>query len=204
VNRKSFWPTVRLVAVFVLVVGAGALAQAPKQRHFSGLINDYTPETGGGPWEMRGIWSLTLSPQRGTADFLGAMNMTHSDYWVVLNPGAANDDSAITGRHPHTHHITMKGAALIENANGCTIEVMGKASITADGGFPPFDPTGANPSPLVVCVTGGTEVQYSNVTLTFSSPASGHFGPQAIHGFVRRGGLGKDDLKELRDADFGR
>ncbi|MGC1635238.1 MAG: hypothetical protein WA744_07280, partial [Candidatus Acidiferrales bacterium] len=40
-------------------------------------------------------------------------------------------------------------------------------------------------SMLQVCVNGGTDVPFSNVTLVFGAPASGHFGMQAIHGVVR-------------------
>ena len=43
---------------------------SPPPRHFSGLINDYTPSAavvGGGPYEMRGKWSLDLDERRGTA-----------------------------------------------------------------------------------------------------------------------------------------
>jgi hypothetical protein len=36
-----------------------------------------------------------------------------------------------------------------------------------------------------VCVTGGTQVESSNITLVFGAPASGHFGSQPINGAVR-------------------
>jgi hypothetical protein len=39
---------------------------------------------------------------------------------------------------------------------------------------------------LTVGVTGGTQVAFSNITLVFGMPASGHFGSQAINGAVRR------------------
>jgi hypothetical protein len=38
---------------------------------------------------------------------------------------------------------------------------------------------------LQVCVNGGTDVPFSNVSLVFGAPASGHFGMSAIHGVVR-------------------
>jgi hypothetical protein len=37
---------------------------------------------------------------------------------------------------------------------------------------------------LQVCILGGTEANFSNVTLVYTGPATGHFGPQAIHGVV--------------------
>jgi hypothetical protein len=169
----------------MLAVGAGALAQAPTPRFFSGLINDYT--LGGGPYEMRGVWSVTLDPRSATGDFSAAMNMVHSDYYVVNNPSAANDDTS-TGRNPHTHHITMKGAALTENVNGCEIQLIGSATATLNGGAPPFDPTLTKPSTATVCITGGVAVKYANVSLTFESvsPAATHFGSQPIHGVIRK------------------
>jgi hypothetical protein len=58
------------------------------------------------------------------------------------------------------------------------------ASITGNGGYPPFAPEGQLSS-LTVCVTGGTQVEFSNITLVFGAPASGHFGSQPINGAVR-------------------
>lgn len=173
--------------VALLLVGFSRVSAQPQPipQYFIGTISDYTPQTGGGSWEVRGTWSLTLSRFGHSADFSAAINMTHDDYWVTQNPSAVNDNTA-SGRHPHTHHIMLKDAAVADNVNGCLLEVSGKATVTADGAFPPFDPTGTNPSLLVVCVTGGSTVAFSNVTLTFSAPASGHFGPQAIHGVIRK------------------
>ncbi len=59
--------------------------------------------------------------------------------------------------------------------------ITGSASVTGNGGYPPFAPQGQT-SPLTVCVTGGTQVGFSNMTLVFGMPASGHFGSQAING----------------------
>jgi hypothetical protein len=193
VKNQIFWCVVALAALVVLAAGRIGLAQAPTPRHFSGLLNDYTLQTGGGPYEMRGSWSVTLDPRSATGDFSAAMNMVHSDYYVVLNPSAANDDSS-TGRNPHTHHITMKGAALTEDVNGCEIQLVGPASVTLNGGAPPFDPMLTNPSQATVCITGGVGVEYANVSLTFAagSPASGHFGSQPIHGVIRRSGTDRD------------
>jgi hypothetical protein len=60
--------------------------------------------------------------------------------------------------------------------------VTGTATITGNGSPAPF----ANPSPLTICVPGGGDVKFSNVTLAFGLPASSHFGTQAIHGVVVR------------------
>ena len=39
---------------------------------------------------------------------------------------------------------------------------------------------------LTVCVTGGIQVAFSNITLVFGMPASGQFGSQAINRVARR------------------
>ena len=48
-------------------------------------------------------------------------------------------------------------------------------------------------STLQICVNGGSDVPFSNVTLVFGTPASGHFGMQAIHGVVRKWKFDLDD-----------
>lgn len=195
-NIRKYMTTLALLAAAALVgfaLHAGAQTSSPTPRYFAGLINDYTPQTLAGPYEMRGSWSVTLDPRSATGDFAAEMNMTHSDYYVVLNPSAANDDTS-TGRNPHTHHIIMKGAALAENVNGCEIQLIGPSTVTLNGGAPPFDPMFTKPSTATVCITGGVKVPYANVSLTFESgsPAASHFGSQPIHGVIRKSGLGPD------------
>jgi hypothetical protein len=184
-SKNSWWA--QIAVLLVLAAGVGTRAQAPTPRFFSGLLNDYT--LGAGPYEMRGSWSVNLNPHSATGDFSAAMNMVHSDLYVVNNPSAVSDDSS-TGRNPHTHHITMKGAALSENVNGCEIQLVGPASVTLNGGAPPFDPMLTMPSQATVCITGGVAVKYANLSLTFESgtPAAGHFGSQPIHGVIRKSG----------------
>jgi hypothetical protein len=70
--------------------------------------------------------------------------------------------------------------------------------LTGNGSIAPFE-TDPPSSTLQVCVTGGNEVPYSilnsNITLVFGGPATTHFGPQAIHGVVRKpsaDSIGKD------------
>ena len=185
-SKLPFWK-VSIIAVLAIAASTGAWAHdPPPPRHFSGLINDYTPETGvSGPWEMRGEWSLDLEGNSGKANFSAVLNMTHSDYWVVLNPAKVDDDSA-TGRHPHTHHITIEDAMVTPLAGG-GFELSGPVYVTNDGGAAPFmklcSPT--NPCTLTVAITGGTIVPFSNITLTFAGPPTTHLGQQAIHGFVR-------------------
>lgn len=185
-NRKTILLAACAVAVFFLAFGTSALAQDGPW-HFSGLINDYTPQTvnPAGPWEVRGSWSLDLEDFGHRANFSAALNMTRSDYWIVLNPSAVNDDTAATGRNPHTHNITMTNAVVTSGSGSCAgLEATGAATISANGGAAPFASLGA--TTLTVCITGGANVKYSNVTLTFSYPASTHFGMQPVHGVVRK------------------
>ena len=190
--------------VLVFALGTTALAQNRTPRHFHGVINDFTAAHDAkgktsGPWELHGTWHLDLSWDGSTADFSAAVSMEDSDYWLLINPNPpANPDSPAT-RSPHTHHISMNSAQVTWDpssvSSGCPTAsynpatttgfmVTGSASVTANGGYPPFAPQGQL-SPLTICVTGGTQVGFSNVTLVFGTPASGHFGTQPINGAVR-------------------
>lgn len=177
-----------LIASLVLTMAIGAMAQGPGQpRRLSGLISDYTAVSGvSGPWEMRGEWSLSLDDDSNAANFSATLNMTHSDYWVVQNPGSADDNTA-TGRHPHTHHITVMHATVTPLATG-GFEVSGPVYVTNDGNPAPFMAkcSTSTPCTLTVDVTGGTIVQLSNLGMTFGGPPTGHFGTQPIHGVVRK------------------
>jgi len=188
--------------VLVLALGTSAAAQGRTREHFRGIINDFTPAhtvKPSGPWEIHGVWRLDLSPGGGTADFSAALTMENSDYWLLINSNPPADPDSPATRTPHTHHIALKDAQVTWDpsavSSGCPAAsykpatttgfmVTGMASITGNGGYPPFAPEGQL-SPLTVCVTGGTQVEYSNITLVFSAPASGHFGSQPINGAVR-------------------
>lgn len=188
--------------VVVLALATIALAQNQSRVQFRGIINDFTPAHNAagkpsGPWELHGIWRLGLHGDSGTAEFSAALTMENSDYWLLINP-SADPDSPST-RTPHTHHIAMRNAQVSWDpslvSSSCPTAgytpstttgfvVTGSASVTGNGGYPPFAPEGQL-SPLTVCVTGGSQVEFSNITLVFGAPASGHFGSQAINGAVR-------------------
>jgi hypothetical protein len=164
--------------------------------HLQGVINDYSPVAGSSTlaptvWEVRGPWQMSLDKEDGTASFIASVTME-------LSP--VDQNSTVIGGlvlSQHTHDIRMKGKINFNptdcppNATGtpaytARFEINGMATVSANGGGFPPPPAMAEPSPLQVCIEGGTVTAYSNVTLMFQAPASGHFGGQAIHGVVRK------------------
>jgi hypothetical protein len=199
-KNKTLWCALHIVAVLMLVVATGALAQAPTPKHFSGILNDFTPATISGhvvgPWEIRGQWSLDLKGDSGQVNFSAAVTMELTDLAVAESVASADVPAS---RISHTHHITMTNATISTDTSVCPaltpppptppasgpgFVVIGPVSITGNGTAAPFEAKG--PSTLQVCVTGGSEVQFSNVTLVLTGPATGHFGVQPIHGVVRK------------------
>jgi len=166
-------------------------AQDLRNVHFKGIINDYSPSTvSGGPWEIRGSWSLDLHGS-GPANFSADLTMETSDYGIS---GATQVDPANPStRSPHTHHISVSSGTVSYDTSVCPannppttgsgIVVTGTATTSGNGSPAPFESKGA--STLQICLTGGTEVNFSNVTLVYTGPATTHFGPQAMHGVVR-------------------
>jgi hypothetical protein len=165
-----------IALLVVLAVSMPLLAANPKQKIFKGLMNAYSPQTTTGPYEIRGPWSLTWDCERGKADFYAAVNMELSDGWVMTKNNMNFDPNM---RGAHTHHITVVGGDVMPIANG--FRVTGIAKFTLSGGPAPMT---IEPSSVVIEVTGGTEVQYSNVSVTFLSPGSIHFGGEPLPGVV--------------------
>lgn len=179
-----------LCGMALALAAARVGAQELRGVHLGGLINDYSPSTvSGGPYEIRGQWSLDIN-RSGTADFTADLNMETSDYGIT---GATQVDPANPAtRSPHTHHISMTNAVVSYDTSVCPannppttgpgVVVSGTATTTGNGGPAPFESKGA--STLQVCITGGSEVEFSNATLVYTGPATGHFGTQPIHGVV--------------------
>lgn len=179
----------------VVAVAAIALVRVEAQDlrpvRFSGVINDYSPSTvAGGPYEIRGDWSLDVI-SGGTANFSADLNMETSDYGITDTTQV--DPTNPATRSPHTHHISMSNVTVSYSTSVCPansppttvsgLVVNGTATTTGNGGPATFEAKGA--STLQVCIMGGTEVNYSNVTLVYTGPATAHFGTQPIHGVVR-------------------
>jgi hypothetical protein len=193
-KSKILTSALRVVSLLLLVSGSCALAQERWPVHFSGVINDYSPYDPmitGSPYEMHGQWSLDLH-ERGTADFVA--DMTMSGY------GMTNGvlDATKGGMGAHTHHVKLTNIKVMWGIVGCPqyginpvtggFQISGTVSlITGNGTTAPFDPTSPPVSTLHVCVTGGNEIPYANVTMMFGGPAAvKHFGSQPIHGVVRK------------------
>jgi len=86
-----------------------------------------------------------------------------------------------SARMQHTHNITVEGGTVMPITGG--FEVTGPVTITKDGGPAP---TAIQGSTLVIDITGGTLVTFSNITLTFENGAANHFGSEPLHGVVRK------------------
>jgi hypothetical protein len=168
-----------------------AQAQDLRPVHFSGVLSDYSPSTvAGGPYEIRGEWALDVI-RGGTANFSADLNMETSDYGIT--GATAVDPTNPATRSPHTHHISMTNVSVSYDTSVCPanspattvsgLVVNGTATTTGNGGPATFEAKG--PSTLQVCIMGGTEVTFSNVTIVYTGPATGHFGAQPIHGVVR-------------------
>ena len=140
---------------------------------------------------MRGEWSLDIV-RGGIANFSADMAMETSDYGIT---GATQvDPTNPATRSPHTHHISVTNATVSYDTSVCPansppttgtgLVLTGPATTTGNGSPATFEAKGG--STIQVCIIGGSQVDYSNMTLVYSGPATGHFGPQPIHGVVRK------------------
>jgi hypothetical protein len=200
-SSKMYSWMLRIIALLALVSASSTMAQERLPERLGGIINDYTPLVPATPtkpssslYEMRGHWSLDWKGNSGKADFSAFMTMELSDYWILYSNSDATKPNI---RGAHTHHITMTDATVSSDTSetsSCPADnpattprfvVSGPANfITGNGNSAPFEKNG--PTMLQVCITGGSDVTYSNMTLVFTGPATTHFGSQAIHGAVRR------------------
>ncbi|MGC2402384.1 MAG: hypothetical protein WA510_21500 [Acidobacteriaceae bacterium] len=197
-KSKILVSAVRGFSVLLLVAGSCALAGERRAAHFSGLINDYSPlstSVKGSPWEMHGQWTMDLYPQSETADFEADMTMSG---FGMTSMGAVDPTQPLV--NPHTHHIRLTNVKIMWDITGCPtyappavttgFQIKSTVSLlTGNGSLAPFE-TDPPSSTLQVCVTGGSVIPYSiqnsNITLVFGGPATTHFGPQALHGVVRK------------------
>jgi hypothetical protein len=175
---KRFASMASITGFVLLAATSSTLAQTPDRPEsttLSGFINAYSAQSGGGPWEIRGEWSLKLHGQSGKADFSAVLTMVRSDYWVLGNPAGLTNPAL---RGAHTHHVAMVDGTVTPIANG--FELNGPIMVTGNGNQAPF----AAPT-LQVDVTGGQAVAFSNIALTFGGGAASHFGTYPLTGVVR-------------------
>ena len=181
------------VAMLMLTAASGALAWNSTPEHFKGTIGDFTlldtTVNPSGPYEMHGHWSLDLK-RDGKADFSMFMTMELSDYYFWSANIVPSDP---TSRGAHTHHLVLTDAKVIHGDTDCPVDNPKTTPRFSVNGTPDFftgngSPGGFQkngPSTVQVCITGGTDVAYSNMTMAFKGPATGHFGTQPIHGVVK-------------------
>jgi hypothetical protein len=180
-SKSLLWAT-RIIGLLVVVGVTGVIAGTRAPNHFAGVINDYTAVAGGtGPWEVRGPWTLDVNERTGKADFSAAVTMELTDFAL------SGTNIGTSTRTQHTHHLTVVGGTVTSITGG--FEVMGPVTITKDGGSAPMSIQGSS---LVIDVTGGTLVEFSNVALTFEDGAAGHFGTTPLHGVVRKATFERD------------
>lgn len=115
-----------------------------------------------GPWEISGEFSLALNAATRKVELTGTLSMVR-----------ANTEP----RSSHTHHLRMVDGEPSAIDNG--VRIVGTAAITTNGSLAGF--TGA---PVVIELTGGSALVFSNFKITFGVPAAGHFGPDPIDGVV--------------------
>src|SRR5271163_2931386 len=171
---------VRYIETFGITVAMSWVALAPARAQdlrpvsFSGTLHDYSPSTvSGGPYEMRGEWTLDVT-RGGSANFSADMAMETSDYGIT---GATQVDPANPAtRSPHTHHISVTNATVSYDTSVCPansppttgtgLVVTGTATTSGNGSPASFESKGS--STLQICIIGGSEVDFSNVTLVYT------------------------------------
>jgi hypothetical protein len=202
---KSKTSAARALSLLLLVSGTCALAQGRPPQHLSGLINDYVPQlpsVKGSPYEMHGQWSMDIHPEWASADFI--VDMTMSSFGKTA-AGAVDPTQPLV--NPHTHHIKLTDMRIKWDMTGCPawgtptlqgFQLNGTVSLATGNGTNGSFETDPPTSTLQVCITGGADIKYSiensNITMVFGGPATTHFGPQAIHGVVRK--PANDEIKK--------
>ena len=186
INQKDQWKeednmrkSQQTVGGLVAVVAVAMLFWSPLQTvavasegpgKLTGVINDYVES--GGSWHVNGQWSAHIKGDSGRAEFFASLNMVRSDLWVTTGGDPTN-------RMPHTHHVGLVDGTVTPLPNGWRIE--GHAVITGNGSVSSTSPLS---STIFVEITGGNTVAASNIRITFTAPATGHFGTQPLDGVV--------------------
>ena len=151
-----------LMVVLAIALSTQGTAQGSAQVKLAGLVNHYTASLDAqGPWYISGHWTLWVKGNSGKADFSAVLSMVRSDN---------------VARQAHTHHVTLNDGAVTQTATG--FEITGTPILTSNGN------AAFGGSTIRVQVSGGDAVEHSNILVSFTGPAVGHFGADAIGGVV--------------------
>ena len=173
-NRHTL--AVALITTMTVMIGPTLSAQNPPQIGIVGTLNDLVwveEGAGAGAWQVSGTWSARLLGNSGKVEFVAAILGVRSDLWVQQE----GVDAATTLRSPHTHHVGLLDGTVTTIPGG--IRLTGNAILTTNGNTAPF-----SGSPIVVEITGGNTVQYSNMRLMFLGASTEHFGSHPYDGVV--------------------
>jgi hypothetical protein len=168
-----------VIAATSLVAAPPAVAQDGAPTRVAGTLNDFVwvdVGSGAGPWQVSGTWSAKLNTSSGRGEFVASILGVRSDLWVLQT----GTDPSATERAAHTHHVALPDAAVTPIPGG--VRLTGTAVITSNGNV-----AGFTNSPIVVDITGGNAVRFSNMKLTFHGASNEHFGSHAYDGVVTIG-----------------
>lgn len=105
------------ILIITALSAFGLFGQQLRTVRFNGVMNDYSPaNVSGGPWELRGNWSVEIS-STGAASFTADLTMVTSDYGIT-SPTQVDPNNPST-RTPHTHHISVTGATVSYDMSVC-------------------------------------------------------------------------------------
>jgi hypothetical protein len=165
-----------VVVATSLIAAPVAVAQNTTPTRVTGTLNDFVwvdLGSGVGPGQISGTWSARLFGDSGRSEFVATILGVRSDLWV-LQTGA---DPHTTERAAHAHHVALLDATVTPIQNG--VRLTGNAIITSNGQAASF-----TNSPIVVDLTGGDTVPFSNMKLRFEGASNEHFGSHAYDGAV--------------------
>ena len=171
-SKLAFAGLVLSLTAFAIAINASH--DTSTTRKLEGVINDFSPRSTApmGPYLVNGTWALQLRPD-GKAEFTALLTMVRSDLWFIEIGG---DPESQADRNFHTHHVLVTDGQI--STVGSAIVVDGVAIVTSNGNQVFAGST------VQIEISGGNAVAPSNIKLTFSAPASGHFTSQPYEGVV--------------------
>jgi hypothetical protein len=167
---------IALIATTTVLMAPAASAQDAPEMRMTGILADHVwvdVGAGQGAWQVTGTWSARVSGSSGKGEFVAAILGVRSDLWVIQTEANAQT----TTRSPHTHHVALLDATVSAIPGG--IRLSGNAVITTNGNVADF-----SGSLVIVDITGGNTLQFSNMQLTFLGASTGHFGSHTYDGVV--------------------